>query len=118
MVIGEYPLQFVGDQGDGALPMVYPSGLDMCTSRTPIVLPAPGLLTIITGWPRAAEAFWHKGRARISPSEPASRGTMKLMGFTGYRSAALACSTNCAPCTSKETPRTNENNLFIFASHS
>jgi hypothetical protein len=40
------------------------------------------------GWPNIAETFWRMGRAKTSPSDPASRGTIKVIGFTGYCSAA------------------------------
>jgi len=52
-----------------------------------MLIPAPGLLTIIIGLPNRDEAFWRNGRAKISKSDPASATTIHMIGFTGYSSA-------------------------------
>src|SRR6185436_17114817 len=49
----------------------------------PIVPPAPGRFSTITGWPSAACSLSATGRAMVSVAEPGVNGTMTRIGFEG-----------------------------------
>jgi hypothetical protein len=57
------------------------------------------------GLPNISETFWTKGRAKTSPAAPASKGTMKVIGFAGYGSAARTS------LTLKSTPDNTRNEI-------
>src|SRR5258706_14506883 len=49
-----------------------------------MVVPAPGLLSITTGWPRRGASFSPSARATMSTPPPGGNGTMKRIGRDGY----------------------------------
>src|SRR6187402_1872432 len=56
----------------------------------PIVPPAPGRFSTITGWPQAALSRSPTRRATTSVALPAVNGTMMWMAREGYESCACA----------------------------
>src|SRR5438874_4168079 len=50
----------------------------------PIVPPAPGWFSMMTGCPQYSDSFWPNVRARMSVALPAVKGTMILTGFVGH----------------------------------
>src|SRR5260221_10961904 len=49
-----------------------------------MVVPAPGLLSITTGWPSRGASFSPTARATMSTPPPGGNGTMKRIGRDGY----------------------------------
>ena len=49
---------------------------------------APGRVSTMTGWPQFSVIFCPITRARMSVDPPGANGTMILIGFSGYLSAA------------------------------
>src|SRR2546422_9256252 len=66
------------------MPIVWPSGGALARISVPITLPAPGRLSAITGWPRAAASFAPTARDKRSVVPPAANGTMIRIGLVGY----------------------------------
>jgi len=50
--------------------MVWPSGLALATISVPMMVPPPGLLSTITGWPNKTESFSATMRAEVSVEPP------------------------------------------------
>src|SRR4051812_36567139 len=59
----------------------------------PMVPPAPGRFSTITGWPHAAVSRSPMSRATTSVALPAVNGTMMWIGRDGY--ASCACAADC-----------------------
>src|SRR5947207_4472945 len=77
------------------MPMVWPSGGALATISVPITLPAPGRLSVITGWPSAAASFAPTARDRVSEVPPAANVTMMRIGLVGYcAEAGIAMAAN------------------------
>src|SRR5213592_4844466 len=53
-----------------------------------MVVPAPGLFSMMIGWPRRGESFSPTARATMSTPPPGGNGAMKRIGFAGYCAAA------------------------------
>src|SRR5512144_2823316 len=51
---------------------------------------APGLFSMMTGWPTFAESAWPSVRATTSTAPPGGKPTRMRIGFDGYGSAAWA----------------------------
>ena len=62
----------------------------MATKSAPMVVAAPGLFSITTGWPQRSESFWPTVRATTSVAPPAGKGTISRTGFAGYVCACAA----------------------------
>jgi hypothetical protein len=69
---------------------VYPSGAARVTSAPPMVPPAPGLLSTITGWPIALASGSEIARATMSLAPPAANVTTMRTGFSGQAAWAVA----------------------------
>ncbi len=54
----------------GVSRMVWPSGLALATISVPMMVPPPGLLSTITGWPNKTESFSATMRAEVSVEPP------------------------------------------------
>src|SRR5689334_5708770 len=68
-------------------PMVYPSGAAFATASVPIIPPAPGLFSTITGWPMRLRSGSARTRANVSGVEAAANGTMIRIGRCGQSCA-------------------------------
>src|SRR5437868_1924612 len=73
----------------------------------PIVVPAPGLLSITTGWPRRGASFSPIERATMSTPPPGGKGTTKRIGFAGY------CASAAAGASARKTARM-QNRVGVF----
>jgi len=69
------------------------------TDLTAMLVPAPGLLSTITGCPRLTDICWPTERAIASTAPPAVYPTTIRIGFNGKASAACAL-----PDTTETTP--------------
>src|SRR5262245_1892209 len=67
---------------------VWPSGSAFAAAAVPIMVPAPGRVSTITGWPHCSVSFCPMTRARMSVDPPGANGTIILIGLSGYLSAA------------------------------
>jgi hypothetical protein len=59
-------------------------------SRVPMTPAAPPRLSMTNGWPRPAASLSATIRATASTPPPAGKGTIKVIGRSGYLSAAAA----------------------------
>src|SRR6266851_1431040 len=53
-----------------------------------MVVPAPGLFSMMIGWPSRGDSFSPSARATMSTPPPGGKGTMKRIGLAGYCAAA------------------------------
>src|ERR1700676_5116956 len=67
--------------------------------RMPMTPAAPPRLSVTNGWPRPAASLSATIRATASTPPPAGNGTIKVMGRSGYLSAAAARAMSSAPRT-------------------
>src|SRR5262245_26015547 len=75
---------------------VWPSGSALATTSAPILPPAPGRFSTMTGWPRVLASSSPTARASTSTSPPAGNGAIMRMGFVG-QVCAPAADANAAP---------------------
>ncbi len=68
---------------EAAIISTWPSGVDFATKSVPMVVPAPGLLSIITGWPSALDRCGAMIRAVTSFTPPGGKFTTILTGRFG-----------------------------------
>src|SRR5260370_23025336 len=76
---------------------LYPSGSAFAAACVPIIAPAPGRVSTITGWRQCSVNFCPITRARMSTDPPGANGTMILIGFSGYVSAGACAGAPLAP---------------------
>src|SRR5229473_2063910 len=69
-------------------PKVYPSGAALATASVPIIVPAPGLFSTMTGCFHLSESACAITRAATSFEAPAVAGTMKWTGLLGHSAAS------------------------------
>ena len=63
---------------------VVPSGVALATASAPRLPDAPGLFSITTLWPIAADSFGLISRARMSEVPPGANGTMMRTGRSKF----------------------------------
>ena len=61
-----------------------PSGTDLATLSTPITVPAPGLFSIITGWPSDLASSAATRRVTKSVVPPGVKGTTMRIALVGH----------------------------------
>src|SRR5690606_12028348 len=83
--------------------MVYPSGLALATCAAPILPPAPGLFSTTIGWPRSLASDSPSVRAITSIAPPGGKGTIQVMGRSGYAAAAAEAANRPAIAAAAQT---------------
>ena len=74
-----------------------PSPALLATKSAPMLPPAPGLLSTVTGWPRAAHLS-ASTRASVSGAPPGGNVTTILIGLVGHTAAcAWAAAVSASP---------------------
>src|SRR5262249_51553898 len=69
---------------------VWPSGLALANSLTPIVPPPPGRFSTMTGFPRRLDKSFATRRAATSTGDPEGSEQMTLISLLGYVCAVAA----------------------------
>ena len=62
---------------------VWPSGVALATSRVARLPPAPGRVSITTGWPSFSDRCWPMMRARMSFGPPGAKPISQRTGRVG-----------------------------------
>ena len=62
---------------------MYPSGADRAVSAAPMLPPAPGLFSTVTGWPMDFASSRPIARAVMSTPPPGGKGQIMRIGFEG-----------------------------------
>src|SRR5262249_17212310 len=75
---------------------VWPSGSALATTSAPILPPAPGRFSTMTGWPRVLASSSPTARASTSTSPPAGNAAIMRMAFVGHACAPPAHATAAA----------------------
>src|SRR6267142_5612434 len=88
---------------------VYPSPADFATASAPIVEPAPGRFSTITGCLQASERRCATLRATASTPPPGGKGTIIRTGLIGY---GCACVQGTAMMNAAAT--STQNNRVVF----
>src|SRR6185503_6104060 len=84
-------------------PSVYPSGALRAVSATPMLLPAPGLWSMMNCWPKWRPSQSHSRRPWKSVLPPGENGMMRRTGLLGQDAAG-----SCAPAVrAMPNPETN-----------
>jgi hypothetical protein len=87
------------------------------TCAAPIVPPAPGLLSTITGCPSCFVKRSPTARAMVSVPEPAVKGTTRRIGWRGY-ALSWACATPQArPVASRQAAAALRNFFISYLQH-
>src|SRR5713101_255392 len=69
--------------------IVYPSGAAWAARVVPVVPPAPVTFSTTTCWPSVRDLWSPTMRATTSVGPPAAKGTMRVMGRSGYAACAV-----------------------------
>src|SRR5216684_2929622 len=69
--------------------IVYPSGVACAARVVPVVPPAPVTFSTTTCWPSVRDMWSPTMRATTSVGPPAAKGTMRVMGRSGYAACAV-----------------------------
>ncbi|KAF5290255.1 hypothetical protein FQR65_LT20672 [Abscondita terminalis] len=101
---GWMPWKFPEHSLKSAISRVEPSGAARATNSEPTRLPAPGLFSTTTGWPRAWPSSTERARATRSVLPPAGKGTITRTGRSGKAACAQACSM-IRPRPARDVPR-------------
>jgi hypothetical protein len=80
----------IGDRIDAGIGEQRGNDALRMTLRAPIVLPAPGVFSITTGWPSLRDSGSDRMRATTSMTPPAAKGTTTRTGREGYGACARA----------------------------